>query len=176
MKTHASVTEFVCTCGYLERGANDPYSPIEFDEVVHEFLYVVRNDNGDIKNKLSIYHCPWCGGETPPSIRGTLFAVVSRSEEQRIRKLFDGLKSATDVIQRHGPPERDLLNSFVSQTPENGATPPVSRAYRYLVYSKLSDTADVHIIEYPDRLGISLHGKYTGPRRDDNAPKKLLSE
>ncbi len=176
MKTFASATEVVCTCGYLDRCANDPDSPIEFDDVVHEFLYVVRKDNGDVKSKLSIYHCPWCGRETPPSRRDTLFAAVSHMEEQRIRALFDGLKSATDVIQRHGPPQRDLMNSFVSRTPENGATPPVSKACRYLVYSHLSETVDVHVLEYPDRLGLSLHGKYTGPRRDDKAPIKLMNE
>jgi hypothetical protein len=176
MKTFASVTEAIYTCGFLERRANDPDSPIEFDATVREFLYVVRSDDGDVKNKLSIYHCPFCGGETPQSKRDTLFAVVSHSEEERIRELFDGLKSVTEVIQRHGPPEIDRINAVVSRTPERGAQPPVSSAYRYLVYSNLSDYADVHVVEYPDRVGLSMMGKYTGPRVDDRGPKKLMRD
>ena len=31
-----SVTTTPCTCGYLERGANDPNSPFIFDETVNE--------------------------------------------------------------------------------------------------------------------------------------------
>lgn len=85
-RTFASVTDEDCKCGSLERDANDPDSPIIFDVELNEyqFEYTV-GDKG--KAKMTIYHCPFCGGAAPESHRENLFAVIPNEEEARLREL-----------------------------------------------------------------------------------------
>ena len=68
--TFASVTKKPCTCGFLERQADDPDSPIEFDARMNEYHFEYPSPCADgtcdaAKAQMMIYHCPFCDGEYP---------------------------------------------------------------------------------------------------------------
>jgi hypothetical protein len=49
---------------------------------------------------------------------------------------------------------------MVITKPERDGTPETTQSYQVMIYQKLSDIADVHVIIYPaDRVGISFQGK-----------------
>jgi hypothetical protein len=165
MKTFASVTDTPCTCDYLHNAADDPDHPIEFDASVHEFLFVVRADDGTAKSKLSIYHCPFCGGATPNSKRDTLFAAIPNSENVRIRALFSDTKTIAAVLEKFGPADHDHPNGFSSITPERDGSPPTHYSGRSMRYTELSEVADVDVHEHRGGdISVTLIGKYLGPK------------
>jgi hypothetical protein len=163
MKTFASVTDTPCTCEYLQRSADDPDHPIEFDVSLHEFLFVIRADDGSPKTKTSIYHCPFCGGAAPASKRGTLFAAIPNSEDARVRAIFANLESIEAVLNKLGPADWDDANGFSWSMPERDGSPPRHYSGRCLRYKKLSDVADVDVNEHPGGgISVTLGGKYLG--------------
>ncbi len=45
-------------------------------------------------------------------------------------------------------------------TPERDGRPETTQSHPVMIYTRLSETADVHVIVYPtDRVGISFQGK-----------------
>lgn len=137
MKTFASVTDIVCTCGYLDKKASDPDHPVAFDPEVNEFHFVVRGLNGEPKAKYCIYHCPFCGGATPESVREHLFSVIPDAEDGRLRELFSRLKTIDQVVEKFGPPDFDYADGCQTNEPERYGRPPVRKAYRVLKYTEL---------------------------------------
>jgi hypothetical protein len=163
MKTFASVTDTPCTCEYLQRSADDPDHPIEFDTSVHEFLFVIRADNGSVKTKMLIYHCPFCGGAALASKRGTLFAAIPNAEDARVRAIFANLESIEAVLSKLGPADWDHPNGFSWSMPEREGSPPTRYSGRCLRYKKLSDVANVDVNEHPGGgISVTLGGKYLG--------------
>jgi hypothetical protein len=66
-----------CKCGFLERHAGEPDSPIRFDAQMNEYHFVYPGSMGG-EARMNIYHCPFCGGRAPKSRRGDLFAVTGQ--------------------------------------------------------------------------------------------------
>lgn len=150
--TSRSVTTEPCTCGYLQRAVDDPDTPIQFDERCGEYHFVY----GDAM--LVIYHCPFCGGAAPPSVRESLFFHPSEDERNRLRDLFRDCRTVDDVIEKHGPP--DWVSPVTKKSDEADATPPTVSFWQTLVYQRLSDVADVHVDGCTDGpVRISLQGK-----------------
>ena len=147
MPTFASVTETPCTCGYLQGSAADPDHPIEFDDTLNEFHFVVHGTDGAIKNTLCLYHCPFCGGVAPPSKREALFAEISDAEVARIKSLFAGLQTLEDVRNALGPPDSDDPEGFIEHHPERDGRPPQEHIRRSLRYCDLSNSVDVSVHE-----------------------------
>ncbi|MEQ1669883.1 MAG: nucleotidyltransferase domain-containing protein [Hyphomicrobium sp.] len=161
MKTFASVTGTPCTCQYLERAARNPDYPIEFDERLNEFHIVTKGAFG--KGELMIYHCPLCGGEAPESIRPQLFATVSISEEYRLRELVRDCQSYGEAKQKLGPPDWEPFIGVGNKLPAPDGQPPISEAFPEAHYKSFSDTADLIIIDYPNRrIGVRVQAKYIG--------------
>lgn len=112
---------------------------------------------------LRIYHCPFCGGAAPESKRDLLFGVITAEEEGRLKELLRGIKSLDDAVRVLGVPDRDEPHAVTQRAPEDNGKPPVTENFRLLVYSQLSETAEVWITDYRERgLGIRLRGKYVG--------------
>jgi hypothetical protein len=63
MAGSASDTTKFCTCGWLERAAAEPSSPIGFDETANEYHLV----HGRFYTILRF--CPFCGCKAPESRR-----------------------------------------------------------------------------------------------------------
>jgi hypothetical protein len=156
--TFASKTDVLCDCGTMESAARNPDLPIGFNSSLNEFNFVYG------AGKMRIYHCPFCGGKAPESLRGALFAQIPRQEQQRLFALTEKFKTVADVVGSLGQPDRDSARGIVVGAPERDGQAPKLTAHRVLVYSKLSEVADVHAEVYPeDRVAISLHGKHIGP-------------
>lgn len=153
--TARSVTDVLCRCGYLQRESEEPAIPIVFDEEMHEFHIAHTNGGYSV-----IYHCPWCGGVGPPSKRASFFAPITNAESERLQRLTSGLRSVAEAIVRLGKPDAEEARGTTIVRPARRREPPTVTTYRTLRFSKLSDTAEVTLIDYgPKGIGFSFHGK-----------------
>ncbi|MFH1269086.1 MAG: hypothetical protein ABIK89_25445 [Planctomycetota bacterium] len=160
-RTHASVTDEPCDCGYLQQAADDPDNPIVFDEETSEYQFTYHEPGHEGLSMLVIYHCPFCGGAAPESKRSLLFAVISRSEQARLSEQLSRIGSIEDALDIFGEPQLDDFS--VASTPSREDDPPAIHHLRALLYDHLSDVANVRITERPDgRIHWSLEGKYVG--------------
>jgi len=113
---------------------------------------------------MNIYHCPFCGGRAPKSKRVNLFARLTDKETRRLTQLTKGLHTLEQVLAALGQADRDNAVGMTVVTPERGGKPETTQNFRTLVYTKLSDTAEIHVTVYPmDRVAITFQGKYVGP-------------
>lgn len=145
----------VCKCGLLEQMADDPDCPVEFDAALREYPLISTGDG-----HIMIYYCPFCGGRTPRSRRSRLFHRLTEGERQRLFNLTKNLKTVDDVIAAFGEPDRRHPVGIVTITPERDGKPETSENLPLLVYTRLSETAEVYVTVHPtDRVGISLHSK-----------------
>lgn len=143
-----------CKCGHLEMLADDPTCPVEFDAELNEY-HITRAGSG-----WMIYYCPLCGGSAPKSRRDQLFHKLTEVERNRLIDLTKHLKALDEVIAAFGQPDIDQPVGFIKTIPEHDGKPETTESFRVLIYTKLSDTADVHVTVHPnDRVGISLQGK-----------------
>ncbi len=168
--TFASVTGKPCSCGFLERAADDLDMPIRFDPPVGEYHFkfpspCVGETCPEAKAYLAIYHCPFCGGAAPPCKRETLFTTFSEREVVRLCRLFDGLCTLEEVVRALGAPNEDSDRGLRMREPEKEGKAPRLWTYRTLGYTRLSDTADVEVYSDPAvaNVQVTLAGKYIGP-------------
>jgi hypothetical protein len=89
---------------------------------------------------------------------------VSRAEQERLFRLADRCKDLVEVVAAIGPPDRDVPMGSRREEPERDERAPQAFAYRRLTYSKLSDSADLHVDLHPDGrvASYSVSGKYLG--------------
>ena len=167
--TFASVTEQPCTCGFLERQADNPTSPIVFDVRLNEYHFEYPSPCAGegcltAKAQMMIYHCPFCGGAAPKSKRPSLFTAFIPEEQRRLCRLFDGMRTLQDVIAALGLPDEDKERGLTVHQPEKEGKAPTMRSFRTLRYTRLSDTADVEVYADPaeDKVQVVLMGKYIG--------------
>ena len=86
-----------CKCGYLQRQANHPDSPIRFDAELNEYHFTHRTSTGG-EAKMMIYHCPFCGGRAPKSRRSELFYRLTRAEQVRLCELTKNMPTLQSVM------------------------------------------------------------------------------
>jgi hypothetical protein len=148
--TRDSVTDKPCACGYLERAARDPDLPIEFDERLREYHFRYQIPGDEMPSVLVIYHCPWCGGAVPPSLRGNLFHEIPTAERDRLLARLESVRTLRDAVEQLGEPDDDNPRGSMDCFSEEGTHPPLDVVYRTLSYRSLSDVAEVRIAEHPD--------------------------
>jgi hypothetical protein len=148
-----------CKCGYLDRQANHPDSPIRFDAELNEYHFIHRTSTRG-EAKMMIYHCPFCGGRAPKSRRDQLFHRLTHAERRRLCELTKSMRNIQEVTAAFGEPEIRQSVGMVITTPEKDGKPETTRSYPVLIYTGLSEMADVHVTVYPDdRVGFSFQGK-----------------
>jgi hypothetical protein len=151
-----------CDCRSLSDAADDPDIPIEFDPGLNEFHIMHRSPGG----YMPVYFCPFCGGRAPKSQRDRLFARVSDQEQARLFALTSELTSLPAVLAALGPPNHDDPKGLTTQDRDTEERAGLIRAFRTLVYTNLSETADVHVVVKSDgRVWFDLQGKYIGSPR-----------
>ncbi len=145
-----------CDCRWLERAAHDPNCPVEFDPELNEYNLKTLKDGS-----MRIYHCPFCAGRAPESLRPQMFATVPPEETTRLHNLIKDLKTESDAMKVLGAPTHVLEPGGTSTEPEKDGAPRYIHLYRTLRYESLSDAAvvDVHVDQY-GKISISLYGKY----------------
>jgi len=111
----------------------------------------------------------------PESEHDSLFAVVTREEQGRLRNLFAQVSTAEDVLQILGPPDDALPAAVTPRKPEPGGAVPAVQHFRTLIYSRLSETAEVHFTERSDGHSVQLYGKYIGPPEQQTRRGKVRS-
>jgi hypothetical protein len=161
--TFASVTTVRCTCDYLQHAAAEPFSPIVFDAEMNEYQ-ITHTTPAGVVCSARIFHCPSCGGAAPRSQRGTRFAHVTSHERARLQELFSSVTTVDAAIAKLGQPDQDMPNGLTTISPATDTEPSQSVSYRVLMYTAISETADVSLTDFgPDRgLRFSLQGKYLG--------------
>ena len=159
--TFASVTTKPCACNWPRDISKEPDNAVRFDESMGEYEFITPSGG-----KLNIYHCPFCGGPMPRSRRAELFAYISEAEVARLDELTRNLASVDEAVRVLGPPETDLAAGRRERNPARGRRPPRIESYRVLTFSRLSDTADVQLIDCgPQGIRFSYVGKYLGTRK-----------
>jgi hypothetical protein len=129
---------------------------VAFDPRLNEY-HITRKGNGGY---TLVYFCPLCGGRAPTSKRGSLFQRLDLKEQQRLFELTKELLTVQDVIAAFGEPDaRRPFGMMVFSTEKEG-TPATTQSYPMMIYSKLSEVADVHVTVYPtDKVGITFEAK-----------------
>ena len=145
----------ICDCDTLERMADNPKCPVEFDAELNEFHIV-----GQGHSQWMIYYCPFCGGSAPKSRRSHLFHKITDDESRRLCDLTKQIRTLQDVTAAFGEPEIRQAVGLVQTTPERDGKPETTRSYPVMIYTKLSELVDMHVTIYPtERVGISFRGK-----------------
>ncbi len=116
--------------------------------------YHVVHGNG----RMMIYYCPFCGGSTPKSRRGSFFAHVTSEEQMRICQLFEGIRTVADVVARFGPADEEQELGSMMIEPERDGKPSSGEAFRTMVYKNLSPVAN---IIFQIGTGDSVKGTWT---------------
>ena len=144
-----------CKCEWLERAADDPKCPVEFDAELNEY-HLIRGP----KDYMMIYYCPYCGGSMPKSRRGKLFHTLTDVERQRLVNLTKDIRTLQEVTTAFGEADINQPVGLVITKPEREGKPETTQSYPVMIYTKLSDISDVRVTIYPtDRVGISFQGK-----------------
>jgi len=116
-----------------------------------------------------IYHCPFCGGRAPKSRRVDLFHRLTDAEQRRLCELTKSLRTIQDVTAALGEPDIRQPIGLVSTTPERDGNPETTQSYPVLIYTRLSDIADVYVrIDPNDRVSINFQGKAIQKDSDGN--------
>ena len=148
----------LCDCRWLERAAHDPDNPIEFDPELNEY-----NLKTPHRHSFRIYHCPFCAGRAPESLRAQMFATVPAEEEVRLHNLTKDLKTENDVIDALGEPTYILNPGSVQTEPDADNAPGKIRTFKVLRYNSASDTALIEAdVDAHGNASISFSGKYIG--------------
>ena len=147
-----------CDCRWLERAAHDPTCPIEFDPELNE--YSLKTTNG---GSMAIYHCPFCAGRAPESLRAKMFATVSSEETVRLHQLTKELKTEADVLARLGEPTNAFDPGHTSIESTEDDKPGRIHTCKTLRYDNYSDTATIEVyVERQGTVQIIFSGKYVG--------------
>jgi hypothetical protein len=156
-----------CECRWFERAVADDSIPVVFDELMNEYHLLHHNGRGH----LLFYHCPFCGGRAPKSLRATYWTEVSMEESVRLHALTKDIRTPEEVFSTFGPPDQDFEFGSGCTTPgSQEEAPETTLGPRRVVYKSLSETAEVHVlIDRYDRLKFSFRGRYIGPKRSNQA-------
>ncbi len=129
-----------CQCTFLRHLASDPESNIRYDPRLNEYHIVGSH------SLTMIYHCPFCGGRAPKSLRSFMFEYLSDTERQRLEHLVSGLDSLEAIQSKLGPPTFDLdpgkPHANEATDEREAESDPF---YRILTYEALSDSADLTV-------------------------------
>lgn len=154
-----------CACNTLDRHAREPVIPIIFDERMNEYRIVYKTHDGE--GQIALFYCFSCGGLLPDSRRDSFFAHVTSTETRRLQDLFQNLTTIGEVISRLGPPDADFPAGTTTHAPATDTQPERIEMYRTLIYSSLSETAEVHVRErLSGRFSLTFIGKSIGDPPD----------
>ncbi|MCB1099431.1 MAG: hypothetical protein KDN22_27925 [Verrucomicrobiae bacterium] len=147
-----------CQCNWFERAAHDPDCAVEFDPELNE--YNLKTANG---GSMRMYHCPFCAGRAPESLRGQMFATVTSEETFRLHQLTKDLKTEADVREALGDPTHEFEPGVVSQSPPKEGEPPIIKSSKSLSYDQHSDSATIDVtVGRHGKVSITFSGKYIG--------------
>jgi len=133
------MTYIIQTSYPFERCAKDPAVPVIFDQMMNEY----HLQHLDKKGHSGFYHCPFCSGKAPQSLRPTYWSEVSRKEMLRLQQLTKDIKTPDQLFATFGTLERlrDWRNLhqpwLKSRTIENNTRPATRRfswPFRYSGY------------------------------------------
>lgn len=133
-----------CTCGLLQRLADDTNCSVEFDPITNSFGLRSRDDHWF----TPIRYCFQCGGKVPDR-SSELFEVASPDEEQDLLSILQRCSNIDDVVTALGSPDRVVapneveIGAFGSRT----SSKPVDGYYQYLRRWK---TIDATVLRYSD--------------------------
>jgi len=145
----------ICDCRVLEHASREPDHPIRWDERLQEY-YIVYGKSG----RMMIYYCPFCGGSTPKSRRSLLFHSLTDEEQRRLSNLIKGLETVQGVKAAFGEPDIYQPQGERKTIPERDGKPETTTVYSVMIYTKLSDVANIHVtVCGMDSVGFGFHSK-----------------
>jgi hypothetical protein len=147
-----------CDCRWLERAARDPACPVEFDPEINE--YNLKTSKG---GSMRLYHCPFCAGRAPESLRAQLFATVSSDETFQLHQLTKDLKTEANVRAHLGEPTHVFDPGVVCESAPTDDRPTEIKTAKSLRYDQHSETATIDVtVGRHGKVSITFSGKYLG--------------
>ncbi len=147
-----------CECRWLERAAHDTHCPIEFDVKLNE--YHLKTSNG---GSMMIYHCPFCSGRAPKSLRSQMFATIPPEETVRLHVLTKHITNETELRATLGDPSHTFEPGIISMDAEVDGHAREVRTAKSLRFDQHSETATISATVARDgRVRIFFSGKYIG--------------
>jgi hypothetical protein len=163
-----SVTRTRCKCDLLQRAVAEPGDPIVFDEEMHEY-HITKPRGG----YLMMFHCPFCGGATPPSKRQERFASVPNAEIERLQRLTARFTTVGAAVASLGKPDSDHPRGLRVHSRQTSKAASQITSYRMLTFARLSDVAEVDLTDYGvEGIRFSFRGKYLRKRRGRPTTKR----
>jgi hypothetical protein len=142
---------------WLERVAHDPDCPINFDPELNEYNLIYGH------HTMRIYHCPFCAGRAPESLRDQLFATVPEEETARLHRLTMDLKTEEEVLAKLGEPTQVFEMGGGMQDAERDGVPGDIHTYRAIAYDNYSEFANIRVtVGRYGKVRISFFRKYLG--------------
>jgi hypothetical protein len=142
----------------MDSFASEPDLPIKFNAELNEY-HIVYGDS-KAQGTLLVSCCISCGGRLPESRRGELFAKITNAESRRLTALVGGLNSFCEIKETFGEPDFASDHGMGVGSPNDGVTQPTFDQYPTMFYENLSQTVDVHFVNYGIHgVRFSLLGK-----------------
>jgi hypothetical protein len=86
----------------------------------------------------------------------------------RLRSLTADVTTVAEALSRFGPPDEDRPAAIGRSTAESAGEPSKMTWYRTLTFRRLSETADVLLVDYtPDPVRFTFAPKYLGPTKHE---------
>jgi hypothetical protein len=147
MSTYDS--EPLCECDSLHRLAEEPGSPLRFNEASRYFFLAYESDSR-LRHEVLVKYCFFCGKLASRERRERGFHHITKAEQLRLVQLTAGITSLDEARARLGPPDSDFPAGLISTQPETSERGAVTECFRAFVYANLSSAAFVRIIERRD--------------------------
>ncbi len=116
-RTRAAELEVLSGTQRLLDLVQNPDSPIQYDKEVAEFQIVFSEKlkDGNAEHRIPLNYNPF-SGQPLSSGRASLFVQPAKSEIERLKGIFDGAKTVSEVFTRAGKPTRVWEGSQSSKT------------------------------------------------------------
>ncbi|MGH6644100.1 MAG: hypothetical protein ACRED3_15535 [Bradyrhizobium sp.] len=152
-----------CRCGNLERLANDPIWPVNFDATTNAYEITGVTEHGPAR--AVVRFCFSCGGTALESKHDQRFAVITPYELSRLTLLCEGVRTLDDALQKFGSPDDDHPSGMMTRSVSESSGE-IWTAHRMISYRRLSETAVVHFTQKTGGLvGISFAAKHLGENK-----------
>jgi hypothetical protein len=135
-----------CRCGITASISEDVCSPVKFSEEKGAYTLEWRSNTG-IPNSFVVRFCPFCGGQMLPPRQTSLFTAIPPAERVRLNELLKDVLTLEDALNVLGKPDSDDSTGFGIHTPAKAGQFAHTIYPRVLTYGKLSEFANVRIIE-----------------------------
>lgn len=123
---------------------------------------------------MLISYCPHCGAPAPTRNPVPLYDPIPDAERERLGQLLSGIVLIDDAIGRFGAPD-ETTSQQTFHPEQDGEAPRVFKPQQVLLYTRLSEAAEVWLTERIDgKITWELRGKLLENQRVPQSQNNAL--